>query len=140
MIPSIRMDIEQKNYTADSVNFEKNFENSLALSSKFKERHAQFPVILFLDALETFLPIGIRMDVHPGNTSTWEFLMGMDDIEQKKQVKKFIVLFHSWKTDKQAKINYVLRHLCDSNKQKSKEMVLIKVTIVFTPWGIVSDG
>lgn len=37
----------------------------------------------------------------PGN-------MHVDDVEQKKQVTKFVALFHVWNVYKQAKPNYIV--------------------------------
>lgn len=80
-IARIKMDMQlQKDYIADRrVNFERSFENSLALSSKFKERKTWCLVILFLIICPRDLHIGIRMYVQPetqqpGNSS-WTWMM-----------------------------------------------------------------
>lgn len=85
----------------------RNFENSLALSSKFKERHTWFLVIVFLFTCPRGSPAYRDQEVcKPENTLTWKLLTDMDDVEQKKQVM-FVMLFHLWKVCKQAKINYI---------------------------------
>lgn len=55
--------------------------------------------------------------------------MHVDDVKQRKQVTKFVVLFHVWKVYKQAKPNYIFcgsnTYLSSSNIQKIKETILV---------------